>query len=179
MRSELVVDQALKPVAALGCGCEAKPMFGRYSVEDVEEDAGGDVVAFVDNHETVAGREVFDVFPAGEGGQQRDIDDAAGFGSPAADLSALDSEVLLQSVAPLVGERFAVDQNERRSGAGCDRGAGDYRLARSRRCDEHTGVLINELSCGRGLLDSKWGRTAEFVAVAGGALVVDAQCAAG
>jgi hypothetical protein len=55
MRSELVVEKVFKPVAALGCGGEPKPVFCRYSIDDVEECAGGDVVAFVGDHETKDG----------------------------------------------------------------------------------------------------------------------------
>jgi hypothetical protein len=49
----LVVDEVFKPVAAFGCSGEPEPVLGGYSIEDVEERAGGDVVAFVGDDETV------------------------------------------------------------------------------------------------------------------------------
>ena len=68
MRPELVVDEVFKPVAAFGCSGEPEPVFCGYSVEDVEERAGGDVVAFVDDDETVTGGGSFDVVAACQGG---------------------------------------------------------------------------------------------------------------
>ena len=73
-----MVDEVFKPVAAFGCSGEPEPVFGGYSIEDVEERAGGDVMAFVDNHETVVHREIFDVVAAGKCWQQSHIDDAGG-----------------------------------------------------------------------------------------------------
>ncbi len=70
------------------------------------------MVAFVDDDKTVASGEVFDVFTTGECGEQCDVDDFGGFGSPAADLSAFESEVLLQPVTPLVRQCFAVDEDK-------------------------------------------------------------------
>jgi hypothetical protein len=61
----LVVDEVFEPISALGCRGESQPVSGRYSVENVEEGACGDMVAFVDDHETVGSGQVFDVLAAG------------------------------------------------------------------------------------------------------------------
>ena len=90
-----MVDEVFESVSALGCGRQPEPVAGGYSVEHVEECARRDVVAFVDDHESVAGGQFVDLVAARQGRQQCDIEDAGRFGPSAADLSAFESEVLL------------------------------------------------------------------------------------
>ena len=145
------------PSRRSGVAVSPEPVSGGYSIENVEEGACGDVVAFVDDNETVVSGELFDVVAAGQCGQQCDVDDAGGLGSPTSDLSALESEVLVQPVTPLVRQGFAVDQDECRRGTGSDGGAGDHRLAGAGRCDQHAGIFVDELAGGAGLLGPERG----------------------
>ena len=63
-----MVDEVFEPVATFRCGGEPEPVFCGYPIEDVEERAGGDVMAFVGDDETVTGGESFDVVAACQGG---------------------------------------------------------------------------------------------------------------
>ena len=174
-----MVDEVFESVAAFRCRGEPKPVLGRNSVEDVEECAGGDMVAFVDDHESVVRGDVFDACPAGERRQQCDVDNAGGLGSPTTDLTALEAEVLLQPVAPLIGQCFAVDEDQGGGGAGSDCSAGNYGFARPGWCDQDSGVLLDDSPYSGGLFSPQWSSTSEFVTITDGAVVVDPQRASG
>jgi hypothetical protein len=110
----LVIDQVFEPVTALRCGGQAEPVPRGYAAQDAEECAGGDVVAFVHNDESVAGGDVLDVVAAGKRRQQRDVEDARGFRTPATDLTACETQVAADPVAPLIGQGLAIDQDQGR-----------------------------------------------------------------
>jgi hypothetical protein len=78
MWSELVINEIFEPVTSLGCGSEPQPVFGGNPVKDMEEGAGSNVVALVCDHETVVGREIFNVVAAGKCGQKSYVDNAGG-----------------------------------------------------------------------------------------------------
>ena len=112
-----MIDQVFESVAALGCGGQTQPVACGDSAQNGEEGFGRDVVAFVDDDESVVGGEFFDVVPAGKGGKQGDIQDSGSLRPSAADLAAFEVQVLVNTVALLVGQGLAVDQDESGSGA--------------------------------------------------------------
>lgn len=86
---------------------------GSYAAQDAEECAGGDVVAFVHNDESVVGGDVFDVVAAAKRRQERDVEDARGSRTPATDLTTRETQVAADPVAPLVGQGLAIDSGPR------------------------------------------------------------------
>jgi hypothetical protein len=112
-----MVYETLEPIAAFRRRGEPKPVPGRNSVEDVEKCAGRDVVALVDDYESLVGGDLFDACPVGESRRERYIGNAGGFGWAATDLSAFESKMLLQPVAVLISQCFAVNKDQRRGGA--------------------------------------------------------------
>jgi len=64
--SELVIDQVFEPVAAFRSRGQAEPVARGYAAQHAEECAGGDVMAFVHDDESVVGGDVFDVVAAGK-----------------------------------------------------------------------------------------------------------------
>ena len=140
-----MVDQVFESVAALRCRGQSEPVARRYPVENAEECTGGDVVTFVDDDESVAGGDVLDVFATGKCRQQCDVEDAGDLRPSTADLAALEPQVLLDPVAPLVGEGFAVNQDQRAGRTRSDCGTGDHSLAGARGSDEDTRVLCKDL----------------------------------
>ena len=69
-----MIDQVFEPVAAFRSRGQTEPVARGYAAQDAEECAGGDVVAFVDDDESVVGGDVFDVVAAGKVfGQQGDV----------------------------------------------------------------------------------------------------------
>src|SRR3954467_3325044 len=101
-----MIDQVFEPIAALRRGGQPKPIPRGYAAQYAEERAGGDVVAFVHNDESVACGDVLDVVAAGKRRQQRDVEDARGFRTPATDLTACKTQVAADAVAPLIGQRL-------------------------------------------------------------------------
>ena len=74
---------------------------------------GRDVVAFIGDDQPVTGGQRGDVAAAGQGLQGEDVDGSAEFGATAAKLPGLHAEELTDAAAPLVGQRLAVNQDQR------------------------------------------------------------------
>lgn len=111
--SELEGDQVVELVSSVRRRGEAEPAARGDLLYRVLERCGRDVVAFVDDDEAVAGGKFGEVVLPGKGLQGGDVDDAGGLGAAAAAaLPGLDSQVLLDAGAPLVGQCLAVDQDE-------------------------------------------------------------------
>jgi hypothetical protein len=85
----------------------------------------------------------------------------------------------VNTVAPLVGQGLAVDQDESGCGARFDCSACDYGLACAGRCNQDASVFDNKLVQCCGLCSAQCGGAAEVVVCTELALVVDAQCALG
>lgn len=64
VRSELVVNEVFESVAAFWCGGQPAPVAGRDAAEHVEERAGSHVVAVIDDHKAIDGRDFLDVVSA-------------------------------------------------------------------------------------------------------------------
>jgi hypothetical protein len=128
--AELEADEVIELVAAVWGGGQAEPAAGRDLLDGVLKRGGRHVMAFVDDYKAVAGRECGDVVAAGQGLEGGDVDGSAGFGAPAAALAGLDSEQVVDTCAPLVGERLAVDQDQGGDPMGRDERAGDDCLTR-------------------------------------------------
>jgi hypothetical protein len=60
----LVIDQVFEPVAAFRGGSQSEPVPRGYAAQNAEECAGGDLVAFIHDDETVVGGDVFYVVAA-------------------------------------------------------------------------------------------------------------------
>ena len=118
---------------------------GRLSDVGLERD-GRQVVALVDHDQAVVAEERVEVVDGLEALDHREVDDPGEFASSAADLADLfrgESEQRLELCSPLLEERLAVGEDERRQPPRGDRGAGDHGLARSRRGDEDT-IVVRE-----------------------------------
>jgi hypothetical protein len=118
---------------------------------------GTEVVAFVDDDVPVPLGQGGDVVAPREGGQQRDVHRAGEFASAAAELTGLDSEELLDAGAPLVGEGFAVDENQGGGVAFGDHGAGHDGLAGAGWGDQDPVVVGEECADRVGLLAGEFG----------------------
>src|SRR5260370_15925423 len=101
------MGRASAPVTALRRGGEAEPVPRGYAAQDAEECAGGDVVAFVRNDESVAGGDVLDVVAAGKRPQAGAVAGARGFLTPATDLAPSQTPVASDSVAAMIRQRLA------------------------------------------------------------------------
>ena len=144
-RSDLPRDEVVELVAPVRSGGKAEPAARRDLPDGVLERCGRDVVAFVGNHQAVTCSQLADISPPGERLQRDDIDDPAELGPAAAELAGLDAEELADTGPPLVGQRLAVDQDERRCGMFRDQRAGDDRLARPWRRDQDTLLMIGQV----------------------------------
>ena len=105
------------------------------------------MVALVDDHEPVPGRQLGDVVPARERLDHRDVDDAAWPAAPGtddADLSTVDAEVGDEALTPLLEERLAIDHHQRRHRAMGDDATRQHRLPGAGRCDEDPQVVATE-----------------------------------
>lgn len=94
------------------------------------------------------------------------------FDRSTADLTALETEVAADPVAPLVGEGFAIDEDQSGCGSRFDCRAGDHRLSGTRWRDKDAGVLFKELAQCAGLHRAQRRPAAELVVLAGDALVI-------
>ena len=110
----------------------------RDLLDGVLEGRGRDVVAFVRNHQPVTCSQLADIGAPGQRLQRDDINGPAELGPAAAELAGLDAEELADAGPPLVGQRLAVDQDERRCGMLRDQRAGDDCFPRPWRRDQDT-----------------------------------------
>jgi hypothetical protein len=121
------------------------------------EGEGRQVVALVDDDETVGGEERFQVFDRLEALDHRQVDDAGQLASAAAslpDLLRVETEEGFELRAPLVEQRLAVGEDQRRQLPFRDQRARHHRLAAAGRCDEHT-ALVGEHGFERRLLERR------------------------
>ena len=72
---------------------------------------------------------------------------AADLRPAAAELAGRDAEEFTDAGPPLVGQCFAVDQDQRRGGVRGDDRTRDHRFARSWRGDQHAQVMAGEFAC--------------------------------
>jgi hypothetical protein len=116
---------------------------------------GAEAVAFVDDDVPVPLGQGGDVVAPREGGQQRDVHRAGELASAAAELTGLDAEELFDADAPLVGQGFAVDENQGGGVAFGDHSAGHDGPAGARwgyqnpvvvgeKCADRVGLLAGE-----------------------------------
>jgi hypothetical protein len=89
------------------------------------------MVAFVGDHQPIPGSELGDVIPPGQGLESNDVNGPADLGTATAELAGCHAEMIADPGPPLVRQRLAVDQHERRNAMRGDHGAGDHGLARS------------------------------------------------
>ena len=135
-RTELQGDEVVELVPPIGGGGQPDPPTGRDLPDRMLERGGWHMVAFVDHHQAVPGGERADIAVAGQTLEGRDVDGPSCLGASAAPLAGLDPEQLVDPHAPLIGQCFAVDQNQGRDCVAGDQRAGDDGLSRSRRCDQ-------------------------------------------
>ena len=106
-------------------------------------------MALVDHDQAIAAEERFEVVDGLEALNHREVDGSGEFAPSAADLADLfrgESEQRLELCSPLLEERLAVGEDERRKPPRGDHGARDHGLARSRRSDEDT-IVVREHGC--------------------------------
>jgi hypothetical protein len=152
MGPELMVDEIFESVPSLRGGRQPEPVLRGYSVQHIGESRGGNMVAFVDNSEPVPGGDLIDVRPPCQRGQQRNVNDTSRSRPSATHLSALDTEMGFDAMAPLIGQGFAVDEDERGRRACRDRSARHDGLAGARRRDQDAGFLATNFPHGVSLL---------------------------
>jgi hypothetical protein len=78
-------------------------------------------------------------------------------------LTAFKTEVGADPIAPLVGQRLAVDQDQSGGGPRFDCRAGYDRLSSTWRCDEDAGVVFEELAQRGGLVGAQWRAASELM----------------
>jgi hypothetical protein len=144
----------------------------------VLEGCGRDVVTFVDDDQSVAGGQFGDVVATSKGLQHRDIDHATGLAAAAAELACPDAEELTDRSPPLLRQRLAIHQNQRRGCLLGGDGTGDHGLPRSRRRHEYPNLVTRQDPPGHLLAIVQGGAAAEVLSGAIGALVSDVQPAA-
>ena len=141
-------------VPTLGRGRQPHDELRADSREHSFERDGRDVVTLVHDDVAVVADDLVDLVAPDEALDHRDVQapvrlsDAA---SDSTDLSRIDAEMQRQLLHPLVQERLAVDEYDRRAGPGGDQVRADDRLPRSRRGDEDAGV-VGQQHLGRLLL---------------------------
>ena len=146
--------------------------------DGIGEGWGGDVVAFICDHEAVPGGKAGDVVAAGQGLQGDDVDGAAQLCPAAAELPGLDAEEPGDPGPPLVSQGLAVDQDQRGGPLRRDDRASDHGLARPGRRVEHPEVVPGQLRGGSALGRCQGGRKRELLRCARRALVGDDRAAA-
>ena len=111
---DLPGDEVVELVAPVRGGRQAEPAAGRDLLDGILEGRRRDVVAFVSDYQAVTRGQLADIGAAGQGLQGDDVDGPAELGPAAAELAWLDAEELADAGPPLVGQRLAVHQDERR-----------------------------------------------------------------
>ena len=111
--AELPGDQFAESVPARRCGGESEPELRADLLDGVVVGGGREVVALVHDDLPVPAREFGDVVASGQGGQHGDVHDSGESAPAAADLSGTDVQELFDAGAPLFGQGFAVDDDER------------------------------------------------------------------
>lgn len=109
-------DQTFEAIAPIWRGGQTQPTSHGYLSHAAFERDSWNVVALVDDDESVTGGHVLEVVSSRETLCHCDIDDAALTIVPVAELSDLvfrQSEVSPESVTPLVDERLAIDYHQR------------------------------------------------------------------
>src|SRR5260370_20631736 len=107
-----------------------------------------DVVALVSDYQAIPAGERDDVFAARQRLQHGDVDDPANRRPAPAELPGRDPEQLADLRSPLVGQRLAVDQHERRGGVAGDDGTRDHCLTGTWRGDQYAEVNTGQrISC--------------------------------
>jgi hypothetical protein len=178
MGPELVVDEIFESVPSLRRGGQPEPMLRGYPVQHIGERRGGNMVTFVDNNEPVPGGDLIDVRPPCQRRQQRNVNDPGRFRPAATHLSALDTEMGLDAMAPLIGEGFAIDEDERGGRTCRDSRARHHGLACTGRRNQDAGVLATNVPHSVGLLGSQFGGKCELLWRPADPVVIDVQHAA-
>ena len=106
-------DQVVELVAPVWGGGKPEPAACRDLLDRVLECGSRNVVTFIGDDQPVTGGQRGDVVLAGEGLQGEDVDSPAELRAAAAKLPGLHAEELTDAAAPLVGQRFAVNQDQR------------------------------------------------------------------
>lgn len=139
--SALHGDDRVVAVTPAWCCREARDVKGGNLAQQPLDGDGRDVVAFVDDDLPVAAEQRDGVFAPGEGLDHRDIDPAApGLRGRGADLRGIEVEEPRQALDPLLKQRAAMDEHERRAPAPRDQRRRHHRLARPGRRDENSRV---------------------------------------
>jgi hypothetical protein len=112
-RPELKSDEVVKLVAPAGSGCQPEPPFRGDLFHCVVEGDSRQVVAFVDEDQTVLTGHLGDVIRTRQGLQRHDVDDAADLVPTTATLTCFHAKQLANPGAPLVGEGLAIDEDQR------------------------------------------------------------------
>jgi hypothetical protein len=121
--TELPGDELPEAVAPGGGGGEAEPELRGDRLDGVLVGGGAEVMTLVDDDVPVIVGEGGDVVASGQRRKQRDVDGAGELAPAAAELAGLEAEELRDTHAPLVGEGFAVDEDQGRCTAFGDHGA--------------------------------------------------------
>jgi hypothetical protein len=142
------------PIAPIGSGRQAGHATRRSGSEDPLGCDRGDVVALVDDDVPVAGQQFLQALPARKALDGSDVQ-PAGWLAPAGtdDPDLLDVHVkeLGQPLDPLLKQRLAVHQYERRASAGGNQVRCDHGLADPRRRAQHSELMGEHLPRGIGL----------------------------
>ncbi len=144
-RAALHGDDLLQPVAAVGGGGEAEEVTGRRSPDCVLEGERRQVVAFVDDDESVGAEERSQVVDRLEALDHCQVDDAGQLASAAAslpDLLGRKPEQNLELGAPLVEQWFAVGEDQGRQLPFRDQRACHHGLAAAGRGDEDAALVL-------------------------------------
>ena len=100
-RPDLEGDQVVELVAPVGGGCQPQPAPSWDLLDGVLERCCRDMVTFVGDHQPISCGEGGDVGTAGQGLQGDDVDDPLDFCPAAAELTRLDSKMLVDASPPL------------------------------------------------------------------------------
>ena len=143
-RPELQGDQIVQLVASVGSCRQTQPPPRGDLAYGVLERRRWNVVAFIDDHQPVGRGQLGQIVSPRQGLQHRHIDRAPHLGSTSAELTDGHAEVLLHTRPPLVSQRPAVDEDQRRGRVVGDRRARDDGLPSAGRSDEHSELVIDE-----------------------------------
>ena len=112
-RAALHEDHLVETIAPVWSGRQAEPAADRQLANGPLQRGGGEMMAFVGDHQPVASKELGEVLPTGKRLQARQVDQSATSSSSPAELARFHSEQGLDLAAPLIEQRRAVDQDER------------------------------------------------------------------